>query len=862
MILHRYLKERKANIIPSKFTPSPANLKFVFKYRKLFYRALLLAIMVLSGNQIFIQYWLNKKSEEGTIINIAGRQRMLSQRINLLLLRSNDQTHKAEIDSLTQLWKKNHLGMLETNPLLGYSSISNTKAKAILEDISVELIQVIELAKNDTHNGNFNEVNLLVDKYLIQMDQVVFILSNEADRRLAMIVIIELVLFSISIMMLLIEMKIIFLPVVNRLGKTIDEKDVLLAEKKSNILWKHTEYLKSLHAITISKDSSNQKIEDILSLVQSYLNLPIGIVSHIEGEHYTVAHCTENNLSISRGDTYSLSNTICDITLNHVKPNVMFNDQYIFYDKDLKNSLYSDHKAVKGFPLKTHIGVALRVNNKFYGTVNFSSVDVRESYEEEEILMFLQAKEAIVYELQRIERRKLQKENEQLALVAKATHNSILITDDKGLITWANEGFTRITGYTLDEAIGQKPGDFLQGESSDNASKKLMSESIKNEKAVYVEMINYNKDGTPYWVSIDLQPIFNRKGKLEKFMAIQSDITDQVALRVANEQLAVVAKKTSNGVIISDKSTSISWVNDGFSKLTGYSSEEIVGSDLESLFVNQKIDSSALRKLKKAIKEGSSLKMEVMNCNNFGDPYWVSLDLQPIKNEDGKIDRFVLLETDITEKLNKQNNELLGEIRGEEKERNRISKDLHDGVGQMLVASRMLLNKLKPTTPMEVILNQKKVLDSLFEEMILETRMVINNLEVSLGKSNNLKEAIENLISKSKRIFEGEIVLKWQGEESFPDFVFAMNLFRITQEALSNSIKYSFASKIDINFSNNGSLKFEIKDNGEGFDVDEYNQIAGSGINNMRTRAENMDLKFFISSKKNAGTQIIIHASA
>ncbi|WP_462251624.1 PAS domain-containing protein [Ekhidna sp.] len=805
---------------------------------------------------------MNKKSEEGTIINIAGRQRMLSQRINLLLLRSNDQTHKAEIDSLTQLWKKNHLGMLETNPLLGYSSISNTKAKAILEDISVELIQVIELAKNDTHNGNFNEVNLLVDKYLIQMDQVVFILSNEADRRLAMIVIIELVLFSISIMMLLIEMKIIFLPVVNRLGKTIDEKDVLLAEKKSNILWKHTEYLKSLHAITISKDSSNQKIEDILSLVQSYLNLPIGIVSHIEGEHYTVAHCTENNLSISRGDTYSLSNTICDITLNHVKPNVMFNDQYIFYDKDLKNSLYSDHKAVKGFPLKTHIGVALRVNNKFYGTVNFSSVDVRESYEEEEILMFLQAKEAIVYELQRIERRKLQKENEQLALVAKATHNSILITDDKGLITWANEGFTRITGYTLDEAIGQKPGDFLQGESSDNASKKLMSESIKNEKAVYVEMINYNKDGTPYWVSIDLQPIFNRKGKLEKFMAIQSDITDQVALRVANEQLAVVAKKTSNGVIISDKSTSISWVNDGFSKLTGYSSEEIVGSDLESLFVNQKIDSSALRKLKKAIKEGSSLKMEVMNCNNFGDPYWVSLDLQPIKNEDGKIDRFVLLETDITEKLNKQNNELLGEIRGEEKERNRISKDLHDGVGQMLVASRMLLNKLKPTTPMEVILNQKKVLDSLFEEMILETRMVINNLEVSLGKSNNLKEAIENLISKSKRIFEGEIVLKWQGEESFPDFVFAMNLFRITQEALSNSIKYSFASKIDINFSNNGSLKFEIKDNGEGFDVDEYNQIAGSGINNMRTRAENMDLKFFISSKKNAGTQIIIHASA
>jgi len=135
--------------------------------------------------------------------------------------------------------------------------------------------------------------------------------------------------------------------------------------------------------------------------------------------------------------------------------------------------------------------------------------------------------------------KKNQEELEKLALIASKTHNAVIICNSKGKIEWVNTGFERITEYTLNEVIGQKPGDFLQGEDTDPETVNLISEKLKKGKGFTTDIINYSKSGRKYWVRIELQPIRNIDGNVTKFIAIESDITErkknEVELKQAKE---------------------------------------------------------------------------------------------------------------------------------------------------------------------------------------------------------------------------------------------------------------------------------------------------------------------------------------
>jgi PAS domain S-box-containing protein len=120
-----------------------------------------------------------------------------------------------------------------------------------------------------------------------------------------------------------------------------------------------------------------------------------------------------------------------------------------------------------------------------------------------------------------------QAEARMLALVARYTDNAVIITDALGVIEWVNDGFTRITGYTLDDAIGKKPGDLLQGPETDPAAVLQMRWAREHAEPVRVEVLNYSKFGQRYWLAIAMQPIFDPEGKLINFIAIQNDITER-----------------------------------------------------------------------------------------------------------------------------------------------------------------------------------------------------------------------------------------------------------------------------------------------------------------------------------------------
>jgi PAS domain S-box-containing protein len=128
-------------------------------------------------------------------------------------------------------------------------------------------------------------------------------------------------------------------------------------------------------------------------------------------------------------------------------------------------------------------------------------------------------------------------EVKRLALVAHSTTNSVMITDAFENIIWVNQGFTRISGYTLDEVIGKKFGYSLEGPEADENAKKKLRHAIDNRLPIKDEFLSYAKNGDQIWLEVDSQPLFDEEGKHLGFMTIENDITKRKHAQQQQEEL-------------------------------------------------------------------------------------------------------------------------------------------------------------------------------------------------------------------------------------------------------------------------------------------------------------------------------------
>ncbi len=126
------------------------------------------------------------------------------------------------------------------------------------------------------------------------------------------------------------------------------------------------------------------------------------------------------------------------------------------------------------------------------------------------------------------------KNREELSLlskVVKETSNIVVITDDKERIIWANDAFTKISEYTLEEARNKKPGWLLKGPEKDQKEVDKIKAAVKNEIPVRGSILNYTKTGNKYWSQYNIHPVHDENGKLIKFFSIQTDITESKKLQ-------------------------------------------------------------------------------------------------------------------------------------------------------------------------------------------------------------------------------------------------------------------------------------------------------------------------------------------
>lgn len=288
--------------------------------------------------------------------------------------------------------------------------------------------------------------------------------------------------------------------------------------------------------------------------------------------------------------------------------------------------------------------VLARIEQIFYAT-SFSGV----------VLLFLLITFGILfyrYEKQRIATTQqiwqMYNEIRRLSHVAQNTSNLVVITNAEGSIEWVNDAFIDLTGYGQSEVLGRRPGDFLQGPQSDLAVVQYMREQLASQKGFQAELINYTKSGNEYWINLEVQPVYDDKGELVNFIAIESDITErkisEEKLRQSEIKYRGIVDTQTDMVCRFLTDYTLTFVNEAYCQYLGITQTDIIGQS----FLEQTPSTDQVS-LKEQIQTLSGQKNSTVFEQLLPDVNkWVQWTIQPIQDQQGVIIEFQAVGRDIT----------------------------------------------------------------------------------------------------------------------------------------------------------------------------------------------------------------------
>ncbi|PZV79647.1 signal transduction histidine kinase [Algoriphagus aquaeductus] len=288
-----------------------------------------------------------------------------------------------------------------------------------------------------------------------------------------------------------------------------------------------------------------------------------------------------------------------------------------------------------------------------------------------------------------------------------------------------------------------------------------------------------------------------------------------------------------------------------------------------------------LGKIQEILKEGKPWNGTLKLTNESGDFIWLRIYLIPTLDQNGQTEAIRIIGTDITEaketktkareiqrerlekKLKEQQYRSVLILEGQEEERQRISRELHDGIGQHLTALKYSLdgvNTVKSTHEKNRLTYSKELLDNIIKEI----RKISFNLTPVALTDYGLPSVLAKLAQEVSKMSHTPVEFEnLTGFMSRLEPKIENNLYRIVQEAVHNATKYAEASKIQILLSHNPQfLHLEIRDDGKGFDdVDlpaDPKIDSGNGLFNIRERTHYIHGTFRLDTAPGKGTSIHI----
>jgi two-component system, NarL family, sensor kinase len=194
-----------------------------------------------------------------------------------------------------------------------------------------------------------------------------------------------------------------------------------------------------------------------------------------------------------------------------------------------------------------------------------------------------------------------------------------------------------------------------------------------------------------------------------------------------------------------------------------------------------------------------------------------------------------------------------GIIEGQDRERNRLAKEIHDGIGASLAGIKLQLSQVNTSLKNE---NLKKI-ESQLGTAFTELRLVSHNLSSNFLNNTNLQNLIDELIVeyKSRDEFAIEFLVFPENSLGLLSYTLKHQLYRIVQELLANVSKHALAKNVAITITNHDAmLNMIFEDDGKGFSED---TSYGIGLKNIKERIKDLNGKLIVESKPNQGSSFI-----
>lgn len=350
--------------------------------------------------------------------------------------------------------------------------------------------------------------------------------------------------------------------------------------------------------------------------------------------------------------------------------------------------------------------------------------------------------------------------------------------------------------------------------------------------------------------------------------AKEESVKELKSLNYAMENTLLYCRVAPDGSIIH--------IGDKFSKLIQYNplqKEKSFGHALspiekEQLFIDRLLAENNRRGWQGEIKISSRTQQElwlelsivpVSIKQNASELLIISFDISERKKAQQEVER--LNTANIADKLNQQKVISSKIVDNQENEQNRIAREIHDGIGQMLTGLKYSLESIN-LEDAEKTKTKIDYLKQLTLDIIKGVRTATFNLMPPELSDHGLSSALSKLCLELSKL-TGKNILFYNKSDfnSRLDSLIEINIYRLTQEAVNNAIKYAESTHIIVQLSHSASLlSITVDDNGKGFDLTavekKRNSESGMGMLFMKERIEYINGRLFFNSIPNEGTRI------
>ncbi len=496
-----------------------------------------------------------------------------------------------------------------------------------------------------------------------------------------------------------------------------------------------------------------------------------------------------------------------------------------------KNDESFSHVLARGYILRDAAGNALRMVGKMQDISDSKKIEAERS----------------AYE------RKIEDQHHTIVDVLEQMGTAFITVDWLGEILYWNKEAEHLSGIQRNAILGKSVNTLYPG--IKDSVYYRMYEQLKTDKIPIHKEVR-----SPFsnrW--LEVHAYTTNKGISVFF----SDISTRKKSEEEIRRLSLIAKETVNSVVITTLANKISWVNEAFTRVSGYTVEEALGRCPSDLLDGPKTNVDTLAYISNQQEKGKAYHTEILNYNKAGEQYWSEVYGQPLLNDQGEVTQFFSIETNITarkkleQEIRQQQNKInAAVITAQEAERAHVGQELHDNVNQVLTTVKLYQELCLSGIESRDELTRKSM--DLIQVSINEIRSLSKRLSAPSLGNIKLSESIKDLVDAISATEKFVIFLDISAIENLEvDQATHLALYRILQEQMTNVLKHACADSIEISFDvSNNLITMKVIDHGQGFDVNQKG--AGIGLSNIKTRAESLKGTVTVTSSPGEGSTLLV----